>query len=997
MNNFTPTGLVTFLFTDIEGSTKLWENQPEAMRAAHARHNQILRQVCETHRGYVFKTVGDAFCVAFAEALEAVRAAAEAQMVLAAEPWGEAVIRVRMGLHTGVAEIQADGDYQGYLALSRIQRIMSAGTGGQVLLSHATQKQVVDLLPGGISLRDMGERRLKDLTQPEHFYQLVLPGLPVDFPPLKTLDLVRHNLPAQMTSFIGRQRELAEIKEAVRSHRLVTLTGSGGTGKTRLSVQAAIDLLDQFVDGVWFVELAPLTDPELVSQAILSSMQASEQENRSALDTLIEILHGKKQLILLDNCEHLIEACARTAKKLLENLPDLHILASSREALTLAGELAWAVPSLSIPVGKTVEDPMQYEAVQLFIERASLAQSHFRLTGENTPAILQICTRLDGIPLALELAAARVKALSVEQIAARLDDRFRLLTGGSRAALPRQQTLRALIDWSYNLLSEPEKGLFRRLGVFVGGWTLEAAEQVCGDAEEFDTLDLLTRLVEKSLVGMDASTGQARYRLLETTRQYAREMLLAFNEMEEFRNRHLTFFLELAEHARLEMRGRKQGEWVPLLEADHDNLRSALEWSQDYNPEAGLRMAAALADFWDIRGYVSEARQRLESALKNAAHLPPSPAYVEALLGAMGLTIRQSELEPSRKLLDKGLEMARAIDYKPGLARFYTARGIMAEFFEGDLDKAEQLSLQALEIYRAIGDKLSLGQALGPLASCALKRYDFSRAEQLYNESLSIFREVENEREIAGALENLAEVALACRDYRPALDFASESLSIYQQLDDKHGLATALRALGLAFHNLGLLERARSACEQSAELYREIGDRGCLTLTLAVFARVLQQLGSLEQALTIIRDARGFLDAVGREMVATSVFDAFGRIALAAGDLEQARKQFLDGLEFQEEMRDAHFVPSLLEGLAAERAQTRHPETALRLIGAASALREQTNLPLTPVEQAEYQQTLEALLSQLEAAGFKKYQAEGRALGVEKAIRLALEMNNSGS
>ncbi len=986
-----PSGTVTFLFTDIQGSTRLWQEEPAAMVVAHARHNAILRNAIETNHGYVFQVIGDAFCAAFHTAQDALRAALKAQTALHNDSWGDAVIKVRMGIHTGEAELQEGGDYRGFLTMSRLQRLMSAAHGGQTLLSLATQELLQNSLPTGVSLRDMGARRLKDWNRPEQIFQLVVEGLPSEFPPLRTLDASRHNLPAPTTSFIGREKEKVEIKQAIGAHRLVTLTGSGGTGKTRLSLQVAVDLLDQFADGIWFVELAPLTDSSLIPQTILTAMEASEQQDKTPAQALIERVRGKKLLLILDNCEHLIEAVAKLVETLLSNAPELKVMASSREALGVKGEMAWHVPSMSVPDAKSsmsLDEFSRLESVRLFIERAILAKPHFQLTKDNASSVAQICSRLDGIPLAIELAAARVRALSVEQIAARLDDRFHLLTGGSRTALPRQQTLRAMIDWSFNLLSEQEKHLLRRLAVFIGGWTLEAAEQVCVEERGgLDILDLLTHLVDKSLVNMEESVEDVRYRMLETTRQYAREMLMMSEETRIYRDQHLEYFLKYAETAQLELRGRKQAEWMSLLETEHDNLRAALEWSQGTRPELGLRIAVVLIDFWDTHGHLTEARRWLETMLQKTAHLDPSPARVDALLGAMAFAIRQTDLEISRKLLEDGLALARAIDYNAGIARGLMARGVVAEYFEGDFEKAEEYYNAGLDIYRRTGDKLAIGQALGPLASCALKRYEFSHAEKLYRESLSLFREVENEREIAGALENLAEVALERRNYTDAHSFAEKSLSLYRKLEDKHGIATALRALGVAAHNQENLDLACSSCEHSAEIFRELGDRGCLILSLAALARQLQHLGELQKAFDVIQEARQILDGVEKELVATSVFDVFGRIAFAMGNLSEAQRQFRDGLAFQQEGKDVHFVPSLLEGLAG----LIEPQDAIRLLGAAAIMREKTNVPLMRIEQGEYERTIAALKSRVNDADFRSLWEEGLAMTVDEAILFALE------
>jgi class 3 adenylate cyclase len=520
-----PTGTITFLFTDIEGSTRLWEQHPEAMEAALTRHDALAAAVIQQHEGYLVKHrgEGDSLFAVFARAADAVAAAVALQQSLGAEAWpADAAPRVRMALHTGDAALR-DGDYFG-AAVNRCARLRAVAHGGQLLLSSATQELVRDSLPEEVSLRDLGEHRLRDLARPERVFQLLHTDLPADFPPLASLNTLPNNLPQQVTSFIGREKEMAEVKRllgrAVGSQpsavsggavscqpsavsedspdvtdsqqltadgtRLLTLTGSGGTGKTRVSLQVAADMLEGEGDGVWLVELAPLADPGLVPQAVATALGIREEPGKPLSQTLVDFLKPKHLLLLLDNCEHLLSACAELAEQILRNCPGVQILATSREGLNIPGETTYRLPSLSLPdprqLAPTAESLSQYEAVRLFIDRATAAVPSFAVTNQNAPAVAQLCVRLDGIPLAIELAAARVKAMSVEQINARIADMFRLLTGGSRTALPRQQTLRAAIDWSYDLLSEKEKILLRRLSVFAGGWTLEAAEQVCADA-----------------------------------------------------------------------------------------------------------------------------------------------------------------------------------------------------------------------------------------------------------------------------------------------------------------------------------------------------------------------------------------------------------------------------------------------------------------------------------------------------------------------------------
>ncbi|MGW8250860.1 MAG: adenylate/guanylate cyclase domain-containing protein, partial [Anaerolineales bacterium] len=486
MNENSPTGIVTFMFTDIEGSSRLWEQFPEAMNSTLARHDAILQQAVTSHSGYMVKTTGDGCLAAFEMVADALTAALTAQQALQAESWQGIQphkLRVRIGIHTGQAERHA-GDYFGPV-LNRTARLMSAGHGGQILVSAATAELGRDILPAQTQLVDLGEHRLKDLTRKEHIFQLVHPALQSEFPPLKSLDASPNNLPIQLTSFIGREKEIIEIQGLLADARLVTLTGPGGTGKTRLSQEVGSEELAAFPGGVWLIELASLSDSTQIVPTMAQVFGLQELLSKPLIELVVDYLRDKKILLLLDNCEHLIEACARLADDLLHQCAGLKLLASSREALGIAGEVAYRMPPLA-----------DSESIQLFADRARAASSNFKLTDNNHSAIAQICQRLDGIPLAIELAAARVKLLSPEQIVSRLNDRFRLLVGGSRTALPRQQTLRALIDWSYDLLSDDEKLLLQYASVFVGGWTLDALEAI---TEDPDTLDLLEQLINKSL------------------------------------------------------------------------------------------------------------------------------------------------------------------------------------------------------------------------------------------------------------------------------------------------------------------------------------------------------------------------------------------------------------------------------------------------------------------------------------------------------------------
>ena len=546
------------------------------MLAVMARHDAISRTTVERHHGTVVKMTGDGVHAAFDRPLDALAATIEIQQALAAaEKENGLALPLRCGLHTGIDE-RRDGDFYGR-AVNRAARIMCAAHGGQILISNAVAEQVSSALPENVSLRDLGTVRLRDLSSSEHIYQLLHTQLRADFPALRSLENTPNNLTQQLNSFVGRERELAEIKQMLASNRLVTLLGMGGIGKSRLSTQLAADVLDDFPDGVWFVELAALTDPSLVPQAVASVLGVKEEAGRPVIDALTKYVQDVHVLIILDNCEQVVHGCADLSKRLLQAGPQVKILTSSRDYLQIAGEAVYHLPTLSVPDAQQridVETLIQHEAVRLFVDRASAARRDFSLNDQNATSVVDICRRLDGIPLAIELAAARVRALTVDTIAARLNDRFRLLVTGDQTVLPRQRTLRALIDWSYDLLTEAERILFQRLSVFAGGWTLEAAEAVCADERlpESDVLDLLTHLVEKSLVVLEVN---GRYRMLDTVRHYALEKAAESGEEAPARARHLEFFLALAERARPELAGAEQGTWLGRLDLDHENLLSA--------------------------------------------------------------------------------------------------------------------------------------------------------------------------------------------------------------------------------------------------------------------------------------------------------------------------------------------------------------------------------------------------------------------------------------
>jgi predicted ATPase/class 3 adenylate cyclase len=863
--NHLPSGTVTFLFTDIVGSTKLAQEHPEAMPSLLARHHEILKQAIEANHGFVFQIVGDSFAASFHNARDAVEAALEAQRILQSEAWTPAPIRVRMGIHTGQADLQPNGDYRGYLTLSHVQRLMSAAHGGQVLLSFAAQELVRDAIPEGITLRDMGERRLRDVIRSEHIYQLVIPDLPNEFPPIKTLDVTPHNLPAQMTSFIGREKERAEIKQALRAHRLVTLTGSGGAGKSRLSLQVGTECLDQFTDGVWLVELAPVTDPALVPGTLLSTFNLREDRHRSALDVLIDYLRAKTLLLLLDNCEHLIETCAQMSEVLLQACPNLRILASSREALGIIGEFAYRVPSLNTlhPENLPSLDQLQkVDSIRLFVERAATAKPGFTLTDVNAFSLAQICYRLDGIPLAIELAASRVKVLSPDQIAARLDDRFRLLTGGSRTALPRQQTLRAMIDWSYSLLSEHEKKLFCRLAVFVGGWTLEAAEAVCGERQDqTDVLDLLTRLLDKSLVFTEETNNEVRYHRLETIRQYSREKFFETDEVERVRDRHLDFFVQFAELVDVKLKSRDQLLWQNRMAAEQDNLRAALEWGLNRNPDSALRIVGASNLFWTAGGYSAEGFRWTQRALEQVEKTPLPEGLTEEL---------------------RFVARAKALC---GLTRLYLALG--------DNANAKRVAEESVSLYRQSQDRRGLAFALIVLAYPLEFLGERAEAEAALQESYSIGRGENDVYLICRALNRLGHVIVDLyRDLDLAQRYVEESLGLAKEAGLRSQEAQAFEILGFIAIHRNDHDEARHFLKESVRAYDEIGASFNVILETSNLAHLERKLENYTEALEYYRETIVAFRDMGQTGAVAHQLECFGFIALAQHEHQRAVQLF---------------------------------------------------------------------------------------------------------
>jgi len=804
-----PTGTVTFLFTDIEGSTRLLQRLGDGYRAVQDDHARILRQSIDEAGGVAIRTEGDSFFAVFADHAAAVRAAVAAQLALAAHPWPHGTpLRVRMGLHTGRGEPGGD-DYLG-IDVNRAARIAAAGHGGQVLLSETTQPLVRHDLPDGAALRDLGEHRLKDLEHAARIYDLLIDGLPSEFPPLKTLE-APSTLPSPLTSFVGRQREAHRVAELLRDSRLVTLIGPGGTGKTRLAVEIARRSVDAFPDGSYFVDLSPITDPLLVPDSVASALRlVPERSRRSVLQILQEHLRDRTALLLLDNFEQVLSG-ADTVAALLGAAPHIRVLATSRAPLGLTGEQAFPVPPLGIlDATDDVAALRGSEAVSLFVDRASAVDPLFSLADDDVPIVAEICARLDGLPLAIELAASRVRLLSPRQLLERLEPALPMLTGGPRDAPERQRTLEATIGWSHDLLDEAVRVLFRRLSVFAGGWTLEAVMEVAGPVGDLgDVLGGLESLVQHSLVYRVPGDTQGRLRMLETIREFAMSRLDASEEGPHVRRRHALRFRDLAERAGPHLTGPDQRRWLDELSGEHNNLRAALRWAIDRGQgDTALRTAGSIWRFSYARGHMEEGHRWLETAL--------------------GLPSSGGRTTPR--------------------ARALTALGGIS-YWQGDFDTALSCYEEALEIHRSLGDRTAMVGALLDLGETRAVKGDPGAGVALMEESLALARELEDRRGEAWALWGLGAASMFAGDLYGSRDLLQESLGIFQEArDDTWGWGNALGGLaGLAAMRGDPNEAHRLALEGLA-LYGEQTNAVIITGHLRTLTLVANQLGQHERA-----------------------------------------------------------------------------------------------------------------------------------------------------
>jgi len=842
-----PTGTVTFLFTDIESSTQLWEKHPEAMKLALAKHDSILREAIEANQGYVIKTTGDGIHAVFETAVEAIHATLAAQRNLqslfSTPPLSTSNLemKVRMGLHTGEAELR-DGDYYGP-SLNRSARIMSAGHGGQVLLSSITAEVIRDHLPANARLKDLGEHHLKDLIRPEHLYQLMASDLQQDFPAINTFNGFQTNLPIQLTSFIGREKERAEIKALLNSARLVTLTGSGGTGKSRLSVEIGRDELASFANGVWLVELAPLSNSSQIIPSLAQVFGLQEHPFGPLATLLMDYLRDKKLLIILDNCEHLIEACARLADDLLHQCAGLKILASSREALGIAGEVAYHTPSLA-----------DSESTRLFTERALAANPNFHLTESNATSVAQICSRLDGIPLAIELAAARVKLLSPEQIASRLDDRFRLLVGGSRTALPRQQTLRALIDWSYDLLSEEEKRLFRTASVFVGGWVLDALEAV---AEDPNTLEHLEQLVNKSLVITAERENEMRYFMLETIRQYAREKLFDAKEASAARDRHFMYFDHLVEDIWDVFRTENIFTWRDWADDEIENLRTAIELALDNHVEKSTRLAG---NFCLVTGWMGN---RMDD----------------------GLTLCKIAIDRVRSL--PLVDGAANSERQKFLAKALFAKG-MVGMSHGNMPIVIQDLQDAIATARLAGDKRTLGYSL-EMYFTATTFISAPFAEEAAEEGFRIFtEEVDDNWGLSMAYQNRARIAEGRGNQIEKEKYRAKYKDLVRKAPLSFQAGLFHLSTGMTENIQGNYETAKALFEEGLNVFKHIRNWNFQLIMTSELGHIARHSGKISEAKKIYCETLKGWQNLGNRAALANQLECFAFIAMTEEEPQRA-------------------------------------------------------------------------------------------------------------
>jgi predicted ATPase/class 3 adenylate cyclase len=797
-----PVGTVTFMLTDIEGSTRMWREHPREMLSAVERHRELIRSRIHAHGGGLPRDQGegDSFVAVFSRATKAVTAALDVQRALAAEPWPEATsLKVRIALHTGEAELR-NGNYYGS-SVSRAARVRALAWGGQTLLSQSTYELTKDRLPDGASITDLGSHPLKDFEGRDQIYQLCHPDLVDDFPPLRLREPKSHNLPLMLTTFVGREKEIADLAHLVSVARLVTLTGPGGSGKTRLAIESAKELLHEFEDGVHFIDLASVEDPHSVLFTITQNLGVHENPGQSTFETLAQTLEEKHLLLILDNFERVLTA-APLISQLLLVCPRLSTMVTSRASLQLRGEYEFPVLPLELPPLDDLPPPEElgrFGAMRLFCERASAASFGFSLNAENGRIVAEICHRLDGLPLAIELAAAKVKILPLPMLLERLSSRLQVLTGGARDLPARQQTLRGLIDWDYEILTDREQDLFRRISVCAGSFSLECAAAIAG-FDEMEALEVIESLMGKSLLRPASSIGgEPRFRMLQTIREYAREMLASSGELEGTRRRHAAFYLEVAEEGAAQLRGPQQVEWLRRLELDHENFRGALEWTDEQgNPDLELRLVAALSYFWITRGHLSEGERWLQAAeSRSTGHR--SALRAEVLRAAAVHARAHHDVAAGERYLTESLSLQREMGDRSGIAAALKDLGNMRAD-EGDVEDAQRLYQESLEYWRSPEDDAGIGQTLNNLGYMAFIRGDLDAALEAYGRCITIFERMGDKQGIARGLMNLGATLREQGDLEKAGDILKKSLVLWQELEDEWDVSDCLDDLAAVYY-----------------------------------------------------------------------------------------------------------------------------------------------------------------------------------------------------
>jgi predicted ATPase/DNA-binding CsgD family transcriptional regulator/class 3 adenylate cyclase len=1020
----------TFMLTDVVRSTSLREGAADPAGAAVSRHDELLDEAVSRHGGACrsHQEENEGVLAAFTRALDAVAAALELQCAFHCENWpNRESLKLRVALHTAQAQ-RHDGGNRFGRAISRCARLRAVAHGGQVVLSRATRDMVVDRLPEDAELTDLGIHRLGDLGRPEHVFGLGHPDLPADFPPLRSLDTMPNNLPGELTGFVGRRAELAQIGDPLQQMRLLTLTGAGGCGKTRLALQAAADALDRHPDGVWWVELARLQEPTLVAAAVISALGLREVPTRPLLDTLVEHLRARRTLIVLDNCEHLLAACAQLVDALLRGCPSLTILATSRAPLGVPGEITWQVPSMSLPV-LCERDPTELlrrsDAVSLFIDRATQVRPYFTITAANAPAVSQICHDLDGIPLAIELAAARVRVLAPDQIARALSDRFRLLTGGARTVLPRHQTMQASLEWSHELLSDAERTVLRRLSVFAGGWTLDAAEQVCPGERiaRQDVLDLITGLVDKSLVTTDEHGPQTRYGVLETVRQYASARLADAGELDTARDRHLAYHLTLAESADPQaLDAERDDPGRHDLVAELPNLRAALEWAATTDSTAGLKLVDALTLFWLFTGRYRPGDTAYARAL-DAAGKEPTPLRARVLSGRGILGVFGGAYEAAYASAREALEIGEACRDLRAQGRAYFTFGLMASY--PDPTGSRSLLQRSVQLARQAGDgwcEISAAQCLAtawmwqdefdtarPIldGACATAtRLGYRRAfawhwfclgweatlKGRFDEASNSFARAVAASEAGDSFTNgfanglWAYAQLACGETKLAYSLAGETFQRVLETGAGPPLGMAHQVLGSAEMVLGELASAREHFTAAIAGDRRLGFAYLLTWQLTHLGTLERVDGNLDAAHGCAGEALEVAQRLGSGYMQAGAERLLGRLALATGKGTEAERYVHDALGRLAAKGFTIDIPECLDILAAVAATHESFEEAARLFGAAAAARERLGIVRFPPEPEFWISVELATRGALGRDGYQAAFAAGAALPTDEAV-----------